>query len=82
MHIHLDPIGGVAGDMFAAAMLDFHRDWQLALYEAIRGSGLAPDLDAWALQHGLRGEELRGRKTASAEVALIGPATRIPAEQP
>ena len=51
MHIHLDPIGGIAGDMFAAAMLDCHHDWQVLLYEAVRGSGLAPDLDVRALQY-------------------------------
>jgi uncharacterized protein (TIGR00299 family) protein len=51
MHIHLDPIGGVAGDMFAAAMLDYNRDWQTPLYETIRGSGLTPNLEVCALQH-------------------------------
>lgn len=51
MHIHLDPIGGVAGDMFAAAMLDFHRDWQAPLHEALRRSGLASGLDAYARPH-------------------------------
>ncbi|NNJ96591.1 MAG: LarC family nickel insertion protein [Gammaproteobacteria bacterium] len=51
MHIQLDPVGGIAGDMFAAAMLDYHGDWQAPLYEAIRGSGLAPDLDVRALRH-------------------------------
>ena len=51
MHIHLDPIGGMAGDMFAAAMLDYNRDWRTPLYEAIRGSGLTPDLEVCALQH-------------------------------
>ena len=51
MHIHLDPVGGIAGDMFAAAMLDCHRDWKVPLYESIRGSALAPDLNVRALQH-------------------------------
>lgn len=51
MHIHLDPIGGIAGDMFAAAMLDYRREWQAPLYAAIRGSGLVPDLDVCALRH-------------------------------
>ena len=51
MHIHLDPVGGIAGDMFAAAMLDYQRDWQAPLYEDIRASGLAPDLDVRAVQH-------------------------------
>jgi hypothetical protein len=51
MHIHLDPVGGVAGDMFAAAMLDGHPDWQKPLTEAIRNSGLAPNLDVRAVPH-------------------------------
>ena len=51
MHIHLDPVGGLAGDMFAAAMLDHHRDWLSALAEAVRGSGLATDLDVTAVPH-------------------------------
>lgn len=51
MHYHLDPVGGVAGDMFAAALLDYCRDWQDALSEAIRDSGLAPSLDVRALEH-------------------------------
>lgn len=51
MHYHLDPVGGVAGDMFAAAMLDYHRDWQVALAGAIRDSGLAFGLAVRALAH-------------------------------
>ena len=51
MHIHLDPIGGIAGDMFAAAMLDYNPGWQTPLYETIRSSGLTPDLEVCALQH-------------------------------
>jgi predicted outer membrane protein len=35
--------------MFAAAMLDYHRDWQAPLTEAIRNSGLAPNLDVRAV---------------------------------
>jgi hypothetical protein len=51
MHIHLDPVGGLAGDMFAAAMLDHRRDWLSALSEAIRGSGLARGLEVTAVSH-------------------------------
>ena len=51
MHYHLDPVGGVAGDMFAAAMLDYHRDWKRDLERAIRDSGLAPGLEVEALEH-------------------------------
>lgn len=51
MHYHLDPVGGIAGDMFAAAMLDYHRDWQDALATAVADSGLATDLSVQALAH-------------------------------
>jgi uncharacterized protein (TIGR00299 family) protein len=51
MHYHLDPVGGIAGDMFAAAMLDYHRDWQDALAAAISDSGLSPELGVQALAH-------------------------------
>jgi len=44
MHYHLEPVGGIAGDMFAAAMLDRHRDWQGALAAAIADSALAEGL--------------------------------------
>lgn len=51
MHFHLDPLGGIAGDMFAAAMLDCHRDWQAPLSDALRNSSLAPNLSVHALTH-------------------------------
>jgi len=51
MHYHLDPVGGVAGDMFAAAMLDYHRDWKKDLELAISDSGLAAGLEVQALEH-------------------------------
>ena len=51
MHYHLDPVGGIAGDMFAAAMLDRHRDWQGELTAAIATSGLKGGLDVQAATH-------------------------------
>lgn len=51
MHYHLDPVGGIAGDMFAAAMLDYRRDWQATLSRAIHDSGLASDLGVCALEY-------------------------------
>ena len=51
MHYHLEPVGGIAGDMFAAAMLDRHRDWQRELADAIANSGLADGLAVRALPH-------------------------------
>lgn len=37
MHIHLDPVGGLAGDMFAAAMLDAFPDLADPLFAALSG---------------------------------------------
>ena len=42
MHIHLDAIGGVAGDMFIAAILDAFPDLRDGMISAIRDAGL-PD---------------------------------------
>ena len=49
MHYHLDPVGGIAGDMFAAAMLDRHRDWQGELTAAIANSGINGGLQVQAV---------------------------------
>ncbi len=51
MHYHLDPLGGIAGDMFAAAMLDCHREWRGELSGAIRDSGLSAELSVEAIEH-------------------------------
>ena len=51
MHYHLDTIGGIAGDMFAAALLDYHPEWKAVLAQSIRHSGLAFDLRLRALEH-------------------------------
>jgi len=40
MHIHLDPIGGIAGDMFVAAVLDAWPEWQAELFAALGLCGL------------------------------------------
>ena len=46
MHVHLDPVGGVAGDMFIAAALDAWPAWESGLREAITAAGLPA---AWTL---------------------------------
>ncbi|MDX1431324.1 MAG: LarC family nickel insertion protein [Gammaproteobacteria bacterium] len=40
MHLHLDPVGGIAGDMFAAALLDLRPHWEAELVDALAASGL------------------------------------------
>lgn len=44
MHIHLDPVGGIAGDMFIASMLHAFPKLEPALVEAIRAGGLPDDI--------------------------------------
>ena len=41
MHIHLDPVGGIAGDMFVGALLDTHPELAAAAIAAARAAGLA-----------------------------------------
>jgi pyridinium-3,5-bisthiocarboxylic acid mononucleotide nickel chelatase len=58
LHIHLDAIGGVAGDMFVAAVLDAWPEWQPELFAALQHCGLPagwqPQLEE-VRQHAIRG---------------------------
>ena len=40
MHVQLDPVGGIAGDMFAAAVLDAWPEYEPALAAALERAGL------------------------------------------
>jgi uncharacterized protein (TIGR00299 family) protein len=40
-HLHLDPVGGIAGDMFAAAFVDLRPELAGELDEAFQGAGLS-----------------------------------------
>ncbi len=42
-HIHLDVVGGIAGDMFIAALLDAHPDLTEGTVAAIRSAGVPDD---------------------------------------
>ena len=47
-HLHLDPVGGVAGDMFSAALLDAYPEFEaeaLALVAAVTGGAARASLD-------------------------------------
>ncbi len=62
MHVHLDAIGGVAGDMFLAAMLDARPDFADGAIKAIRAAGLPKGWAAEAIEHhadGLAGRRFR-----------------------
>jgi pyridinium-3,5-bisthiocarboxylic acid mononucleotide nickel chelatase len=43
-HVHLDPLGGLAGDMFLAALLDAHPELAEKTFAAMRAAGLP---DSW-----------------------------------
>ncbi len=51
MHIHLDAIGGVAGDMFIAAMLDAFPDLRDGMLASIRAAGLPPEVHVGFAEH-------------------------------
>jgi len=51
MHIHLDPLGGIAGDMFVAAILDAWPELATGLGEAVAAAGLPEGWTAAAVAH-------------------------------
>ena len=51
MHIHLDAIGGIAGDMFIAAVLDAFPDLRDGMLDAIRAAGLPADVGLSVDEH-------------------------------
>jgi len=51
MHIHLDPLGGIAGDMFVAAILDAWPELAAGLGEAVTAAGLPEGWTAAAVAH-------------------------------
>jgi len=50
-HLHLDALGGAAGDMFAAAVLDLEPDATAGLVPLLRSAGLAGDVSIGLVDH-------------------------------
>ncbi len=51
MHIHLDPVGGIAGDMFIAALLDARPDLEEGLLKTLAAVDLPPNLEINVRDH-------------------------------
>ncbi len=51
MHIHLDAIGGIAGDMFIAAVLDAFPDLRDGMLDAIHAAGLPAEVGLSVREH-------------------------------
>jgi len=60
--VHLDPLGGMAGDMFIAALLDARPDLQDGMMRAIKNSGLPKNVNLELKPHvdwGITGKHFR-----------------------
>lgn len=75
MHVHLDAIGGVAGDMFLAAMLDARPDLVDGALRAIRAAGLPKGWTAETVEHTADG--LVGRR-----FHVVSPGHGVPHHHP
>ena len=51
LHLHLDPLGGIAGDMFLAALLDAWPEHAEDTFAAMRAAGLPDDWRAELVAH-------------------------------
>jgi uncharacterized protein (TIGR00299 family) protein len=51
VHFHLDPLGGLAGDMFLAALLDAHPEHAEGVFAAMRAAGLPDSWQTRLLRH-------------------------------
>ena len=51
LHLHLDPLGGLAGDMFLAALLDAHPELADDAFAAMRAAGLPDSWQTWLVRH-------------------------------
>ena len=51
LELHLDPVGGIAGDMFAAALLDLRPDLETGLRQALALCPLIEDVDIELVAH-------------------------------
>lgn len=51
IHIHLDPVGGVAGDMFVAALVDAFPQHRTGMLKAVRAAGVPKSVACRVVAH-------------------------------
>ena len=79
-HFHLDPIGGISGDMFLATMLDFMPQLKADVIQSMREAGLPDD---WLVEtsitknHSMRGTHVRIQPPASGKSRPTGTFEKI-----
>ncbi len=76
MHIHIDPLGGIAGDMFLAAVLDAWPEHLAGLEAAVRAAGLPPEIALRLVphaDHALTGARFLVESEASSDARPTGP---------
>ena len=61
MQIHIDPVGGIAGDMFLAAMVDLFPDLEELLIHTLKSFSLTESVN---LKFESKDELLAGKKLA------------------
>ena len=83
MHIHLDAVGGMAGDMFIAAVLDAFPDLRDGMLSAIAAAGLPEQIHVGIAEHrdhaltGLRFRVIEPREAGALATAAHHPHTRF-----
>ena len=77
MHVQLDPVGGIAGDMFSAAVLDAWPELEPALVAALERAGIDAVATVERVDH--TDHVLTGSRFAVHETAASGHEGRVPA---